>query len=91
MNTALHPDGHALRGRAVVLDPADHRDAATVADLRSGGELWQVHDTLEQQLADLARTRAYGARLDDDGLRSSIDAILAGVPLDRFGRWVLYP
>ncbi|CAM3741275.1 Rv1355c family protein [Kibdelosporangium persicum] len=70
--------------RPEIFDPADAEDRRRLGELRSSGRVWETSDTLRAQLRDLAKSRCPGGNGD-------VDAILAGVPLAEYGRWVHYP
>lgn len=74
-----------------LFDPGSEPDRAALAALLGSGAVGSVHDTIHDQLADLA------AALEPtrDGRRpdptARIREILAGIPPERYGRWVYYP
>ncbi len=75
----------------LVFELARPEDRAALADLRGGGRVWEIHDTLAVQLADLVRTRAPGRALTTAERDHAVAALLDGATLDGYGRWVFYP
>jgi tRNA A37 threonylcarbamoyladenosine dehydratase len=84
-----------LRGlgswQPVVLDSAQPEDAQRLAELTDSGRVWQIHDALRTQLRDLAATRAPGRLLTEHELSAEVLALIEGVAIQDYGRWVYYP
>lgn len=79
---------------ARLLDPAEPADRAALRALLDpvdGGPATLVVDTVEEQLAELVRTRAPDRDLDAEQVREGVDALLAGCAVELFGRWVHHP
>ena len=74
-----------------IFDAADPRAHERVEGLRREGRIWRSVDTLDEQLRDLARTRAPGAVLRGDALEAAVAKILDGRPRERYGVIVHYP
>ena len=75
----------------VVLDPGELQGREAVDRLLGDAGLWQVHDTLEQQLTDLARTRTRMPVLDPARRDELVAEIRGGLAPETYGRWVHYP
>jgi ThiF family len=76
--------------RPEILDPGCSQDAARLDELCEHGRVWQVHDTLEAQLVDLARTRNPHRALSQEEAESEARALLGGEPIETYGSWVFY-
>ncbi|MFF3976116.1 ThiF family adenylyltransferase [Streptomyces sp. NPDC001828] len=74
----------------VILDPARSVDAAALAALRESDRLREVHDRIENQVAELLRCLAPHEALGGRALDRAVDETLAGRP-ESYGRWVWYP
>ena len=62
------------------------------AELIRAGKVWQLHDTIEQQLGDLLKTRnPKRPRMSEAEIRAERASLLKGAALREFGRWVYYP
>lgn len=73
----------------VIFGPtADRRELDELID---SGAVWRVHDTLRGQLRDLASSRSPDVDLSSVELDERVEAMLADTPVERYGRWVLYP
>lgn len=60
-------------------------------ELLRKGKVWQLHDTIEQQLSDLIKTRNPKQRMTDAEIQAEKVSLLKGSALREFGRWVYYP
>jgi hypothetical protein len=69
-----------------MFDRANTDDAREMAELLRSGDVRCIHDEIDQQLNDLARSRDRRQLADADGR-----AILGKLDRDVFGRWVHYP
>ncbi|MFJ6700640.1 ThiF family adenylyltransferase [Streptomyces sp. NPDC091272] len=76
--------------RPVLLDPADPAGSAALAALRDSGRLHEVHDRIEDQVAELVRCRAPRAALDERASARAVAEVVDGRP-DAYGRWAWYP
>lgn len=81
MSESFHP---------VLLDPARPVDAAALAALRESDRLREVHDRIENQVAELLRCLTPHETFGDRALDRAVDEMLGGRP-DAYGRWVWYP
>ncbi len=75
----------------VILDRFRQEDAVAMDRLLASGRVWRVHDTIEQQIHDLVKTRAHTNRLPHSELEQQLQQVTRGVPLRDFGKWVYYP
>ena len=74
-----------------VLDAGDPETPAAIERLTARGDVWSVHDTLEDQLRGLARTRTRNGFLDGAALAAVVEELRGGRQPERFGTWVHYP
>ncbi|MFG2712046.1 ThiF family adenylyltransferase [Streptomyces goshikiensis] len=76
--------------RPVLLDPTGPTGSAALAALRRSDRLREVHDRIEDQVAEVVRCRApqevFGPRATDRAIAEVVD----GRP-DAYGRWAWYP
>ncbi|NAS25948.1 Rv1355c family protein [Herbidospora sp. NEAU-GS84] len=77
--------------RPRLLDPADEADARRLTAIRDSGVVRRVHDTLEAQAGQLARTRNPHLAADDPRLTGCVEEILGGRQMADYGTWVWYP
>jgi molybdopterin/thiamine biosynthesis adenylyltransferase len=77
--------------RPELFDLAVPGDAATLESLFEKGAIRFVHDTIRDQLAELAASREPGRRLGLAERESRPEAVLDGRPAQEYGRWVYYP
>ncbi|MBP6389438.1 MAG: Rv1355c family protein [Flavobacteriales bacterium] len=66
-------------------------DRAALAGLLAVGPYIQVHDTLQSQLTELARTLDPSQRFTKESLREAALAQLGGTASEEYGVWVYYP
>lgn len=66
-------------------------DSAKLARRIDEGAVGFVHDTLDEQLGDLLKSRSPGVKPDPELLASMLKAHLGGMPLCDYGNWVLFP
>jgi len=66
-------------------------DRRALEQLDETGAITTVHDTIGAQLAELAASRRPSEDLDGSALQASVAAMLAGMPIQEYGRWVFYP
>ncbi|MEM7252276.1 MAG: Rv1355c family protein [Pseudomonadota bacterium] len=80
--------------RPLIFDPIDPDDVRKLDELLSSERVWQVDDTLEAQLWDLAKSRfPRHKKLADptELLGREIAAVIEPLDIEAFGRWVFYP
>ncbi|MFF0549608.1 ThiF family adenylyltransferase [Streptomyces sp. NPDC004311] len=98
MQSGTEPDTFVLPspGRAsesfrpVLLDPARPADAATLAALRDSPLLREVHDRIEDQVAELVRALAPAEHFGPAALHRAVAEVTGGRS-EAYGRWVWYP
>ncbi|MCM2422890.1 ThiF family adenylyltransferase [Streptomyces sp. RKAG293] len=76
--------------RPVLLDPALPAGAAALAALRASARLCEVHDRIEDQVAELVRSRAPHDVFGPRDMDRAIALVVDGRP-DAYGRWAWYP
>ncbi|WP_345942769.1 ThiF family adenylyltransferase [Streptomyces sp. SID486] len=76
--------------RPVLLDPTEPPDSAALAALRRSGRLREVHDRIEEQVAEVVRSRAPREDFAPRAMERAIAEVVDGRP-DTYGRWVWYP
>ncbi|MEZ4862674.1 MAG: Rv1355c family protein [Caldilineaceae bacterium] len=77
-----------------ILDLRRAPDRHAFEALKPQGKLWSIHDTIEEQIEDLVRTRNpqwIKRPVDAAQVKAEMAALLNGIPLDEYGRWVYYP
>jgi molybdopterin/thiamine biosynthesis adenylyltransferase len=75
-----------------VYDRCAPEEARALSELMASGRVWAVRDTLDQQLRDLVRSRnPRRVPLTAHECAPMVEALLGGVPLESWGRWVWYP
>jgi len=91
------PVGLADAGRAdrsawrpVLLEPNRISDADALAALLASGDVREVHDTIDEQLTELVRSREPGC-VDPNEIQRRKDEQLAGFAPWEYGAWVWYP
>lgn len=75
--------------RPTILDRTEPADDRRFRELFASGAVWRVYDTIEQQIADLCEIRR--RKKHPEPSPAECAAILTGVPVETFGRWVHYP
>lgn len=74
------------------MDPARADGRAALAALRDSGRVREVHDRIEDQLAELVHCLRPGDPPATPGdLAAAVVGHRGGVPADRYGTWVWYP
>ncbi|MFI9100941.1 ThiF family adenylyltransferase [Streptomyces fildesensis] len=76
--------------RPVLLDPALPAGATALAALRASARLCEVHDRIEDQVAELVRSRAPHDVFGPRDLDRAIASVVDGRP-EAYGRWAWYP
>jgi len=92
----MDTDMEAIQAESLAWEPIifDYRSegANQCAELIHAGKVWQLHDTIEQQLDDLIKTRnPKRPRMSEAEIRAERASLLKGAALREFGRWVYYP
>ncbi|WNV87798.1 ThiF family adenylyltransferase [Umezawaea sp. Da 62-37] len=90
------PDGLTARAdqdswRPVLFTPTVPADREALTDLLASGVVREVHDTLDDQLEELVRSREPWDRPDAEALRRKKDEQLGGVDAWEYGTWAWYP
>lgn len=75
----------------LIFDRSKPEDAAELDGLITDGKVVFIHDTLDAQMRDLAKTRTPGRPWTDDEQAAAVVDMLRGKPLRDHGRWVFYP
>jgi len=75
----------------LILDPMNPEQADQLHALVANGRVWQVHDTLAEQMRNLVATRAPHRCMTQHELNTAVRALLRGTPRQQYGRWVYYP
>ncbi len=65
--------------------------AVAMDELMAAGEVMNVHDTIDAQLADLIKTRNPSSNFSADELAERVAAHLGGVSAQDYGRWAYFP
>ena len=76
--------------RPVLFDPARESDLDALGTLLGSGAVREVHDTIEEQLTELVRSREPG-RTDPSEIERARREQLAGLAAWEYGTWVWYP
>lgn len=76
--------------RPVLLDPSRAVDAAALATLRDSPLLREIHDRIEDQVAELLRCQAPNETWDSRSLERAVADTTNGAP-GGYGRWAWYP
>jgi hypothetical protein len=77
-----------------IFNPAQAEDAAQLNQLIASGKVWRVFDTIQQQLADLIRTRHprwVKEPVADSQVQMEIEHYLGSESLEKYGRWIYFP
>lgn len=77
--------------RAEVLEPGTRAGERRLAELQGQGRVREMHDTLENQLAELVISREPALKQDPAGVLAAVKRELAGRSWEEFGVWVYYP
>ncbi|MYW64809.1 hypothetical protein GTY65_12140 [Streptomyces sp. SID8379] len=77
--------------RPVLLRLTDPRDRARFDSLLASGSVRELHDRIEDQLAELVRCLDPGAAPDGPAHAAAVADLLAGTELQQYGSWVWYP
>lgn len=75
-----------------IFDRSSTADNTAVDELIASNHVWQTHDTIVQQLTDLAKARhPRTGSITEACLSNEINNLTQGVPLKEYGRWIYYP
>ncbi len=94
MGVAMPSPVEGLEWQPWIFDLSRADERARLEELARRGAVWRRHDTLQQQVADLVRTRhpewskapVSPARID-----AAARELLGERPAEEFGRWVYFP
>lgn len=76
--------------RPMLFDPSNPTDAPALAALHASPALREVHDRIEDQVAELVQCLAPGERFGPQALQRAVNDVVAGRP-NTYGRWAWYP
>lgn len=76
--------------RPVLLDPSLPAGAAALAALRASAHLREVHDRIEDQVAELLRCQAPQQVFAPEAMERAVAQVVGGRP-DAYGRWAWFP
>ncbi len=77
--------------RPILFNAADAEQRRALSDLISRGEVLDVHDTLLEQLRELASVRMAFVKMNRTELDKFANELLQGTPAHNYGTWVYYP
>nr|WP_308801087.1 ThiF family adenylyltransferase [Streptomyces polyasparticus] len=89
-STAPGP-GHHAAVRPVLLRPSEPDDRAALKALLASGSVREVHDHIDDQLAELARCLRPADDLSGARLEAAVQELTDGVDPGRYGTWAWYP
>ncbi|WP_050780069.1 hypothetical protein [Streptomyces sp. C] len=70
----------------MLLDPSQPPGAQALSVLRGSPLVREVHDRIEDQVAELVRCQAPGESFGPQALDRAVAQVVSGRP-DRYGRW----
>ncbi|MFB9904060.1 ThiF family adenylyltransferase [Allokutzneria oryzae] len=76
--------------RPVLFDPGHASDVGALSALLASGEVREVHDTIDDQLTELVRSRDPSC-VDPDEIQRGKQEQLAGLAAWEYGTWAWYP
>ncbi|MEU6488514.1 ThiF family adenylyltransferase [Streptomyces sp. NPDC046887] len=77
--------------RPLLLDAAEPAAEAALAALLGSGLVREVHDRIDEQVAEWVRCSAPGERWERERLERAVAEVYGGAPSRRYGTWVWYP
>lgn len=77
--------------RPVLHRPAREKDREALTALLESGQVREVHDTIDDQIEELIRSREPAVGFPPDALRAAKDKQLAGAAPWEYGTWAWYP
>lgn len=77
--------------RPVLMRPTEPEEEAALVALLESGAVREVHDRIDDQLAELVGCLRPGDSLDARDLAAVVTELCGGIPRRRYGTWVHYP
>ncbi|MCZ8516860.1 Rv1355c family protein [Paenibacillus filicis] len=84
-------DAEKNRYRPIIFDLSVQEDMEAFEELMKINRLWGIHDQIETQLTDLAKSRSPHKKLTSLELELEVAKIVRDVRVNQYGRWVYFP